>query len=297
MLVRAGLLPGGRGARPTTLARNASARFEARWVRLLPRSGVTPFLDDDEPIELPVAHGEGRFLTADPTRVEALDRDGRIVLKYAGPDDRPTVAYPDNPNGSSCAAAGVCDASGRVFGLMPHPERFVDPFHHPRWTRNGPKAGGDGLRIFRNAVRAGVSAMERSTADDAVRDPPNLPESLRPASSRSTLSQALRPDRRGPSPVGLRAASWSWPITSARPIDRLPEPGGLVMADDLVLNIGGCAANAAMVLAKLGRAARPCAGGWATTCSAGSWPRRLAAHGIDCARPGRRREVRHEPDA
>ena len=153
VLVRAGLLPGGVGEGPATLARNASARFEARWVRLLPTAGVTPFLPDDEPIELPVAHGEGRFLTADPAALEALDSSGRIALKYAGPDGRATSLYPDNPNGSSFAAAGVCDASGRVFGLMPHPERFVDPYHHPRWTRSGPKPEGDGLRIFRNAVR------------------------------------------------------------------------------------------------------------------------------------------------
>ena len=152
VLVRAGLLPGGTG--PATLARNASGRFEARWVRLAPQSGRTPFLADDEPIELPVAHGEGQFLTSDPTDVEAIDRDGRIVLKYVDREGRPTADYPANPNGSAGCVAGLCDETGRVFGLMPHPERFVDPLHHPRWTRNGPKTEGDGLRIFRNAVRA-----------------------------------------------------------------------------------------------------------------------------------------------
>lgn len=150
VLVRAGLLPGDAPS-PATLARNASGRFESRWVRLLPQSGRTPFLSDDAPIELPVAHGEGRFLTED---ADALDRDGHVVLKYADSADAETQAYPANPNGSSCAAAGVCDASGRVFGLMPHPERYVDPFHHPRWTRLGAKTEGDGLRIFRNAVDA-----------------------------------------------------------------------------------------------------------------------------------------------
>ncbi len=154
VLVRAGLLPGGDPSGPTTLARNASGRFEARWVRLKPAKGSTPFLADDEPLELPVAHGEGRFLASDGAAVEALDASNRIVLKYVDESGRPTDAYPANPNGSARAAAGVCDPSGRVFGLMPHPERFIDPYHHPRWTRLGPRAEGDGLRIFRNAVEA-----------------------------------------------------------------------------------------------------------------------------------------------
>ncbi len=154
VLVRAGLLPGSATKSAATLARNVSGKFEARWVRLLPQPGRTPFLADGEPIELPVAHGEGRFLTADPGATEALDRDGQIVLKYADDQNQATSEYPWNPNGSSLAAAGVCDETGRVFGLMPHPERYVDPLHHPRWTRSGPKAEGDGLRIFRNAVNA-----------------------------------------------------------------------------------------------------------------------------------------------
>lgn len=151
VLVRAGLLPGDSGGAPATVARNSLGRFEARWVRLLPKAGITPFLADDEPIELPVAHGEGRFLSAD---AERLDRQGRIVLKYVDSHGRATQSHPENPNGSALAAAGICDETGRVFGLMPHPERFIDPYHHPRWTRLGPKAEGDGLRIFRNAVLA-----------------------------------------------------------------------------------------------------------------------------------------------
>ena len=154
VLVRAGLLPGRTIEGAATLARNASGKFEARWVKLKPQSGRTPFLTDEEPIELPVAHGEGRFLTAVSRDGDALDRGGQIVLKYVDDHNRETAQYPANPNGSALAAAGVCDETGRVFGLMPHPERFVDPFHHPRWTRTGPKSEGDGLRIFRNAVKA-----------------------------------------------------------------------------------------------------------------------------------------------
>jgi phosphoribosylformylglycinamidine synthase len=154
VLVKAGLLPGGPSAAPATLTHNDSGRFEARWVRLVAAPGPCPFLDDDGPIELPVAHGEGKFVTADPSALSALEAAGQVVLRYADADGRPTQSYPENPNGSPGAVAGVCDPTGRVFGLMPHPERHVDPLHHPRWTRLGPRAEGDGLRLFRNAVNA-----------------------------------------------------------------------------------------------------------------------------------------------
>ena len=154
VLVRAGLLPGGAStdAATATLAQNDSGRFESRWVRLAPRPGLCPFLTDAEQIELPVAHGEGKFLAADPATLPALEAAGQVVLRYADPTGEPTQVYPANPNGSPGAVAGLCDPTGRIFGLMPHPERHVDPLHHPRWTRSGPKPEGDGLRIFRNAV-------------------------------------------------------------------------------------------------------------------------------------------------
>ncbi len=155
VLVRAGLLPGG-SACPTTLAANSSGRFEDRWVGLLPRPGLSPFVTFSEPIELPVAHGEGRFLMADPAAVTALETAGQVIFRYAGPDGRPTQDYPANPNGSAGAVAGVCDPTGRIFGLMPHPERSIETWHHPRWTRRaaGASAEGPGLRIFTSAVQA-----------------------------------------------------------------------------------------------------------------------------------------------
>jgi phosphoribosylformylglycinamidine synthase I len=145
ILVKAGLLPGTSSV--ASLTQNESGRFESRWVRLLPTPGISPFLTDAEPIDLPVAHGEGNYVAADITA-------GRVVLRYADASDQPTQTYPANPNGSKDAIAGLCDSTGRIFGLMPHPERHVIPLHHPRWTRNGPKAEGDGLRIFKNAVAA-----------------------------------------------------------------------------------------------------------------------------------------------
>jgi len=145
ILVKAGLLPGQSSV--ASLTHNDSGRFESLWVRLLPTPGLSPFLTDAEPIELPVAHGEGHYVTTDTTA-------GHVVLRYADGSNQPTMTYPANPNGSRDAIAGLCDPTGRIFGLMPHPERHVNPLHHPRWTRQGPKVEGDGLRIFRNAVAA-----------------------------------------------------------------------------------------------------------------------------------------------
>jgi phosphoribosylformylglycinamidine synthase len=141
---------------PATLAHNESGRFEARWVRLLPRPGLSPFVSFAEPIELPVAHGEGNFAMAQDLSLNALKSNGQIVLQYADDQGQPTQEYPANPNGSSAAIAGICDPTGRIFGLMPHPERFVDIWHHPRWTRRGtdPQTEGDGVRVFRGAVAA-----------------------------------------------------------------------------------------------------------------------------------------------
>jgi phosphoribosylformylglycinamidine synthase len=154
VLVRAGLLPGGAAQGAATLARNAQGCFEDRWVRLATKGGRTPFLRDDEVIELPVAHGEGRFALEDPADLDRLDEAGQVVLRYVDEAGRAAESAPENPNGSLGAVAGLCDASGQVFGLMPHPERHVLGWHHPRWTREGARPEGDGLRIFRNAVDA-----------------------------------------------------------------------------------------------------------------------------------------------
>ena len=154
VLVKAGLLPGGTPVMPLTITRNDSGHYEDRWVRLAAAPGRCAFLDGDEPFEVPVAHGEGKVLTANPEDLAELEKSGQVVLRYADGINRPTQEYPANPNGSPGAVAGLCDPTGQVFGLMPHPERNVDPLHHPHWTRRGAQAEGDGARIFRNAVNA-----------------------------------------------------------------------------------------------------------------------------------------------
>lgn len=151
VLVQSGLLPGLDRPR-ATLTRNDSGQFEARWVRLGPTSGRCAFLDTDELLELPVAHAEGKFLTTTPDDLATLETAGQVVLRYLDARDQPTQGYPENPNGSPGAVAGLCDPSGRIFGLMPHPERYTEGYHHPRWTRGEVRTPGDGLRLFRCAV-------------------------------------------------------------------------------------------------------------------------------------------------
>jgi phosphoribosylformylglycinamidine synthase subunit PurQ / glutaminase len=153
VLVKAGLLPGRAGLGAATLAHNDSGHFEARWIRLAPQPGLCPFVTGAEPIEFPVAHGEGKLVLADPAALPALEAAGQVVLRYADAAGRPTQEYPANPNGTPGAVAGLCDPTGRIFGLMPHPERHVDPLQHPRWTRRERVGEADGLRLFRNAVR------------------------------------------------------------------------------------------------------------------------------------------------
>lgn len=157
VLVRTGLLPGMSSSdsstpemtQRTTLAMNTSARFECRWVDLETQESPCVFTEGVKPrVYLPVAHAEGRFTA--PTDVLAeLEANHQVVFRYAESE------YPINPNGSDADIAGICDATGRIFGLMPHPERFLTKWNHPRWTRladNTASEEGDGLVIFKNAV-------------------------------------------------------------------------------------------------------------------------------------------------
>lgn len=155
VLVRLGVLPDGREGmnRPrVTLTHNDSGKFEDRWVRLAvnPHSPCV-FTRGMESFEVPVRHGEGKFIADSPETLAELESDGRVVLRYAGPDGGP-ARYPHNPNGSQADVAGICDTTGRIFGLMPHPEAFVTRLHHPRWTALDLPEQGEGMRVFRNAV-------------------------------------------------------------------------------------------------------------------------------------------------
>ena len=171
ILVQCGLLPGPSqsGDWPATplpqslaLTDNIGARFVDRWVGVIPEPGsvclwtkglTDAILPEHRPdvLQLPVAHGEGRLVGDSPAVVAGLEQRGQVALRYS-----------ENFNGSEGAIAGVCDPSGRIFGLMPHPERFLEWTRHPYWTRLAKDVtSGDtpGLRMFKNAVEAAAGVL------------------------------------------------------------------------------------------------------------------------------------------
>lgn len=142
---------------PATLTWNNHGRFECRWVHLAVDQSSCIFLKDIKQMYLPMAHAEGKFVARDGECLEQLRSTGRLPLRYCDESEEiesETLHFPSNPNGSEANVAGVCDASGRVFGLMPHPERHIEATQHPFWTRRKTQPReGDGLAMFRNAVQ------------------------------------------------------------------------------------------------------------------------------------------------
>jgi phosphoribosylformylglycinamidine synthase I len=201
VLVRAGLLPAIESVSldasqvpATSLVSNASAQFECRWVALSTQPGPCIFTQGiDHSIELPVAHGEGNFVLADLDLLSVLQANGQIPLAYtlnvwqispssATPALTSLIPYPDNPNGSIGNVAGVCNSQGNVFGLMPHPERYIHALQHPQ--RRGTHGYRDGLLLFKNAYEyvkntfntqpsyasSGVDIAAANTAKELIHD-------------------------------------------------------------------------------------------------------------------------------
>lgn len=163
VLVKAGLLP--RVSRSSDWAADAlcsvtyndPAGFQDRWVRLR-AAEHTPcvFVEPNREYEMPIAHGEGRVVFRDDAVRRDVERAGLNAVRYVcGADE----ILPANPNGSELDCAGLCDPTGRIFGLMPHPDRYVMRTQHPSWTAREAGEKGDGLAMFERAVafcRAGV---------------------------------------------------------------------------------------------------------------------------------------------
>jgi len=150
VLVKTGILPGikGKNDQPVTLTNNDSGKFECRWVYLkVNEQSPCVFTRGMRGMYVPIAHGEGK-LVAEPGMAEKLN----IVVQYVDEKGNTRAGYPYNPNGSINDIAGICDATGRIFGLMPHPEDFIHRTQHPRWTRETPRPELYGLQIFQNAV-------------------------------------------------------------------------------------------------------------------------------------------------
>lgn len=155
VLVKTGLLPFSGAPQKSfcaTLTFNDSGKFEDRWIRLR-CAGSSPLLAglSDEVISLPVAHGEGKFLVKREAEFSRLKNNGQVAFQYAAPDGTPAEEYPDNPNGSQGAIAGITNEQGNVLGMMPHPERFLYSHLHPRWTRKE-WGNADGLRLLKSFV-------------------------------------------------------------------------------------------------------------------------------------------------
>jgi phosphoribosylformylglycinamidine synthase len=166
ILVKSGLLPGTRPYRigryaplrsnndftqETSLIINDSGKFEDRWVYLKSSGKCVWTKNLPETIYLPVAHGEGKFIVKDKPVLNRLKANKQIVFKYCNVQGQ-SSGYPDNPNGSLDDIAGITDATGRILGLMPHPERHIEIHQHPRWFNLKNKKEGDGLTIFKNGV-------------------------------------------------------------------------------------------------------------------------------------------------
>ena len=137
VLVRTGLLPFGHfGKMDVTLAQNESGHFECRWINLKIEKSRCVFLDDHkrQVSQLAVNHGEGKFF-ADTKTIQKVEDENLVVFRYVDEDDKQTQLYPQNPNGSLNAIAGITDPTGRILGLMPHPEKLVDITQHPNWRR------------------------------------------------------------------------------------------------------------------------------------------------------------------
>ena len=169
VLLKSGILPTGTETwppsttAPATLTWNENGRYTALWVHLQVAAKSNVFLRNIDDIELPIAHAEGRFVTRNDSDTAWLEQ--HTALTYTNPPIKnlensrsatEVLPFPQNPNGSLANIAGLSDATGRVLGLMPHPERFIHKTQHPNWTRqpNGAtnEEFGAGAKIFQNAV-------------------------------------------------------------------------------------------------------------------------------------------------
>jgi phosphoribosylformylglycinamidine synthase subunit PurQ / glutaminase len=156
LMVKLGLLPALAGnftIQSTTLTFNDSGRFEDRWV-YLKANAQSPcvFTRGIGTVYYPVRHGEGKFVPQDEIVLEKIEKKNLVAFQYCDANGSVTMNYPANPNGSINAIAGLCNETGRLFGLMPHPEAFLHRTNHPRWTRENLPEEGQGLAIFKNAV-------------------------------------------------------------------------------------------------------------------------------------------------
>ena len=167
VLLKAGVLPYGatgwgtvdRSDADATLTWNHNGKYTARWVHLKVAGSPNVFLKGLDELDLPIAHAEGRLVTRTDSTVETWKRERQIALTYQpwsagldGASNPINLRWDSNPNGAIADIAGLSDPTGKILGLMPHPERFLFATQHPQWTRSERRGAGDGLRLFQNGV-------------------------------------------------------------------------------------------------------------------------------------------------
>ncbi|MCF6178684.1 MAG: phosphoribosylformylglycinamidine synthase subunit PurQ, partial [Geopsychrobacter sp.] len=156
LMIKMGLLPAAEQnyqQQTCSLTHNDTGRFVDRWVYLqTDKASPCIYTRDLEGIYLPVRHGEGKFVVDGDATLTQIEEAHLTALRYADADFLATMEFPANPNGSINSIAGVCDPTGRLFGLMPHPEAYVHYTQHPRWTREELPEEGMGLWLYKNAI-------------------------------------------------------------------------------------------------------------------------------------------------
>lgn len=175
LMVKLGILPAVDGEyfrQTVTLTFNDSGRFEDRWVWIsINEKSPCVFTRGLKKVYLPVRHGEGKFMARSAAILKRLHRQQQVVARYCTQDsDRPAMTYPDNPNGAVDAIAGICNETGRLYGMMPHPDAYTHRTNHPRWTREDLPEEGMGLAFFKNAVqfiRSGEFEQKPVRAEEA----------------------------------------------------------------------------------------------------------------------------------
>ncbi len=161
VMTKIGLLPGLNGEffePKLALMQNDCGRFQNFWVNLkFETSSPCIFTQGLETMSMPIRHGEGKIFTTGPTVLEQIEAQDCVAVRYVDNEGNPTQNFPANPNGSLHAIAGICDPTGRIFGMMPHPEAYLFPENHPHWDMQKLDgtfpAQGLGLNLFKNGVK------------------------------------------------------------------------------------------------------------------------------------------------
>lgn len=162
VMTKIGLLPGLNNeffTQKVSLIQNDCGSFQNFWVNIKEnKKSPCVFTKDINTVSLPIRHGEGKLFTLEKNIIKEIEKNNCVPVRYVDANDLPTQDFPNNPNGSINAIAGLCNPSGRIFGMMPHPEAYLFPENYPHWDMQKVKMNlpdhGLGLLFFRNAIQS-----------------------------------------------------------------------------------------------------------------------------------------------